>query len=92
MTLKCKSTKCLIHKMCSSYRPPISDKTVVIDHTSSMKRNDTNMSWECPFFTPKSNYFNKDLNTIHSPNTFNSHRSGSNGEFVIPRNIIMSNN
>jgi hypothetical protein len=46
----------------------------------------------CSVFKPSPAYFNRDLSTIHSPNTFNVERSGKGGEFVIPRTIELSVN
>ena len=41
----------------------------------------------CQEFEANPLYFSRDLSTIHSLNTFNVHRSGKGGEFVIPRPI-----
>ena len=46
----------------------------------------------CKIFHPSPAYFNRDLSSIHSPNTFNVERGSKGGEFVIPRNIILSSN
>jgi hypothetical protein len=82
--LYCTSIHCRIYKLCRTYKVNIGgDQTVFTDHQKNVKLNKQNRI-ECPFFSLKPN---KDKNLIHSPNTFNSYRSGKGGEFIIPRPI-----
>jgi hypothetical protein len=77
MTLKCSSTHCRVHKLCSTYRLPVSDKTVVTDHQTRLSRVGGKIV--CHFFGRKVE--DRDLSAIRSPNTFTT----VGNEFVIPR-------